>query len=271
VERAWGRWIAIVVGAVALAALLGAGPAWATSPGLNGRIAFASTRDGGGIFTLRPNGTALRRLTSGDDSQPAWSPDGRWLAFTHISLNAAPSGIYLIRADGHRGHFLVDGEQASWSANGHRLVYTGEDAQGNIALAIVRRDGSHAHPIGVVGTDPSWSPQGGVIAFVARTPATGVRDIYLLHLADHQVTNLTQNVNDPDLGIFETASGRTGHRTVRTSLSPRMTARCPSASTGSPSIRSARMGPTSTSARTCRCRFWRSTRPGAGVRRANRL
>lgn len=187
-------------------ALVVTSAAWASSPGRNGRIAFASSRDGGGIFTVRPDGSALQRLTSGDDSQPAWSPDGRWLAFTHMASGSERSGIYLVRADGRRRHFLVAGEQASWSANGLRLVYTGEDAQANVALAVVCRDGTHNHLLGVLGSDPSWSPQGGVIAFVAKTAGTGVRDIYLLRLADGQVTNLTANSSDPDAGLFENAS-----------------------------------------------------------------
>jgi Tol biopolymer transport system component len=192
--------------AMVLSAALTAGPAWASSPGGNGRIAFASTRDGGGIFTVRPDGTALRRLTTGDDSQPAWSPDGRWLAFTHRSSGTERSGIYLVRSDGQRLRFLVAGDGASWSPNGGRLIYTGEDTQGSDALAIIRRDGTGAHFLGVAGTDPSWSPRGGVVAFVARTPETGVRDIYLLRLADRKVTNLTHNRNDPDAELFENAS-----------------------------------------------------------------
>src|SRR5262249_28637600 len=140
------------------------------------------------------------------DSEPAWSPDGRWLAFAHSSLGPERSGIYLIRADGTRRHFLVDGDQPSWSADGRRLVYTGQDAQGNDALAVVRREGTRQHLLGGLGPLPAWSPHGGVIAFVARTPATGVRDIYLLDLASRHVTNLTNGINDPDTGVFETAS-----------------------------------------------------------------
>jgi Tol biopolymer transport system component len=203
---AGARGITGILAVAALGAALTVAPAWASSPGGNGRIAFASAREGGGIFTVPPDGTALRRLTDGDDSQPAWSPDGRWLAFTHSSSGTERSGIYLVRSDGRRRHFLVAGEDASWSPNGSRLVFTGQDAQGSDSLAIVRRDGTGAHVLGVAGTDPSWSPRGGSVAFVARTPETGVRDIYVLHLADRTVTNLTHNRNDPDAELFENAS-----------------------------------------------------------------
>ena len=47
-------------------------------------IAFTSNRDGDyEIYTIRPDGTGLTRLTSssGSDAHAAWSPDGKWIAF----------------------------------------------------------------------------------------------------------------------------------------------------------------------------------------------
>lgn len=57
-------------------------PAW--SP--NGEvIAFTSFRDGDfDIYTIRPNGTGLKRLTTapGNDAHSVWSPDGKHLLFS---------------------------------------------------------------------------------------------------------------------------------------------------------------------------------------------
>ena len=59
-------------------------------------IAFASSRKGGGIYVLRPDGTALRRLFRGVASNVDWSPDGRRIAFE------GDRGIYVIRRAGGR-------------------------------------------------------------------------------------------------------------------------------------------------------------------------
>jgi Tol biopolymer transport system component len=78
---------------VPLAALLLAGSAGAGATARTSRIAFALEVGGPGgdltaLFTVRPDGTHLRRLTApptrqalGGDSGPVWSPRGNRLVF----------------------------------------------------------------------------------------------------------------------------------------------------------------------------------------------
>ena len=65
---------AVLTGAVIMTTLLFASPAWATFPGTNGRITFAALPTPGApgmqIYTIEPNGTGLRQLTTSTATRP---------------------------------------------------------------------------------------------------------------------------------------------------------------------------------------------------------
>jgi Tol biopolymer transport system component/imidazolonepropionase-like amidohydrolase len=74
-----------------------------------------------------PNGTP-RRLTTGDEGEfePAWSPDGQWIAFTTFPTREGGQ-LYRVRADGGAQPQKLTNEAAHWqqpvySPNGSRIV-----------------------------------------------------------------------------------------------------------------------------------------------------
>ena len=73
---------------------------------------------------MSPAGTRFRRLTSSrnDEGDPAWSPDGREIAFTRWSAPnehvSAIGAIYTIRRDGTHEKHLLGGPKAGYSASG---------------------------------------------------------------------------------------------------------------------------------------------------------
>lgn len=135
--------LAATLALAAGAALAAAPAAVATFPGADGKIAFA--RDGD-IWTINPDGTGERRVTSGPhvDVSPDWSPDGKELAFERLSLPpAAPSShVYRVRADGTGLTWVMaNGHEPGWFRDGKRIAFTRDGVDGR-DLFIANRDGS---------------------------------------------------------------------------------------------------------------------------------
>lgn len=72
-------------------------PAWSS----RNRIAFVSMDDGNfHIYTINPDGGGLRKLTEGrgNNEDPCWSPDGRYIAFS--SNRTGRYHVYIMTANG---------------------------------------------------------------------------------------------------------------------------------------------------------------------------
>jgi Tol biopolymer transport system component len=157
-----GRRSALAGVAVALALPSAAMP---TPPGRNGLIAFVNAPHGlaRGIAVIDSVGGSFRQLTRDKrDRSPAWSADGRHVAF------ARAGGVYVMRADGTHLRRLAPelrgGRQPAWSSSGREVAFTRRGA-----LFVMRSDGSHQRVLyrrrGAVANRPSWSPDGRRIAF----------------------------------------------------------------------------------------------------------
>jgi TolB protein len=57
---------------------------------------------------MNSDGSGVTRLTTtaGFDGEPAWSPDGEWIAYQ--SEAGGVQGIYLMRADGSEPRLLIE-------------------------------------------------------------------------------------------------------------------------------------------------------------------
>lgn len=177
-------------------------PTWAP----NGkRIAFEAW--GGalktGIWAMNVNGTGLRLLTD-KGNMPAWSPDGRTIAFR----STFPEAIWLMDADGGNLRRLTTPTQRvglddvdmqpAWSPNGKWIAFSREHPVGHEwhwDVYAVRSDGSGLRQltdrVGHWNTMPDWSPTGMRIAFVSDRARRGVGDVYAMKANGTGKTRLT--------------------------------------------------------------------------------
>jgi TolB protein len=160
------------------------------------KLAFDSDRDGERltgtvenrgvkeIYTADYDGENQRRLTTNRtlNINPAWSPDGRSIAYT--SYRRGPPNIFV----SHIYEGTLDevtkgpGENwlPAWSPDGTRFAFT-STRDGNSEIYVANRDGSNVrrltnHP-GIDST-PTWAPSGTQIAFTSDR--SGTPQIYLV-------------------------------------------------------------------------------------------
>ena len=108
----------------------------------------------------------------GDVQTPAWSPDGRKLAF--VSRRDGNSEIYVMNADGSEQENLTrepaNDSHPSWSRDGRKLVFVSR-RDGNSEIYVMNADGSGLRNLTRTPSDdldPAWSPDGRAIAFVQK-------------------------------------------------------------------------------------------------------
>ena len=129
---------------------------------------------GSAIFTMNPDGTDVRQVSTGDggsDFWPSWSPDGTRVVFA--AIRNEDWGIWSVDADGSNEHMILGGTGAGyvdnpvWSPDGTLIAFVGNlainDYSPEDALYVMRWDGTgvtaiaHAPSIGVAG-DIAWQP-----------------------------------------------------------------------------------------------------------------
>jgi len=177
----------------------GSGPAWSPD---GRRIAFVSGRDGNlEIYVMSADGSEQRNLTrnAAEDRDPVWSPDGRGIAFIRNWQ------VWIMNADGSGQRRLTrngaDNFDPGWSPDGQMIAFErGRRPRGGCgpcpgsvsnAVYVMNADGSAQQRLTRGGSQPRWSPDGRMIAFVSGRD--GNRDIFVMNADGSGQRNLTRD------------------------------------------------------------------------------
>ena len=151
------------------------------------------------------NATNLTKDSVADDTQPAFSPDGEYIAFRS---ERDGGGIFVTGSTGENTRRLTDfGYNPAWSPDGKEIAFATEGVAGpRVRVTSVSQLWSVNVATGVkrlVPTDdavqPSWSPHGLRIAYWGIP--TGKRDIWTVAAAGGEPVQVTGDA---------TSSGRSG-------------------------------------------------------------
>jgi Tol biopolymer transport system component len=159
-----------------------AGSATAAFPGGNGKIAFSSERDGNfEIYSMNADASAQTRLTNdpGTDIDPAWSADGKAIAYT------GSDDIWVMNTDGSGRARLTSDPSAdvnpAWAPSGTKIVFA-STRDGNGEIYVMNVDGSAQTRLTnntAPDDTPAWSPDGKTIAFTSGR--SGNRDVFTMN------------------------------------------------------------------------------------------
>ena len=150
-------------------------------------------------------------VDSGNPTFPAWSPDGRYIAYVAGGASGSPwngGSLYVYDVAADRSTKIVSGTPGrsmswpTWGPQSNRIVFSwqSERTEGNIGIFVVTRTGEHLHWDrwwgGYYLYHPTVAPYGGEF-ILSRVHSSGNRDLY-------KVTRRTSNWQrlDPDSGTY---------------------------------------------------------------------
>ena len=181
-----------------------------------GRLAFGACQDDDrcGIFVTNADGSGVRQLTDPSTQRnldPAWSPDGRKIAFSgfqHCVFGVpgrCTSEIFLMNADGSGVTRLTNRPDSgsyspTWSPDGRRIAFQstafGFPGFSIQAVDIYAMDADGSNQVRLTADPafdlaPAWSPDGSRIAFSSRRD--GDEELYVMNADGSNPQRLSHN------------------------------------------------------------------------------
>lgn len=163
------------------------------------RIAFTSTREGGfkEIWVANANGTSAEQVTRNRtiNLSPSWSPGGGEILFT--SYRDGRPRLYEVDLATHQLRRVLGGQGlvvgGTFSPDGSTIAVSREETRGNSEIVLVSPNGDQVRVLTrdrSIDVSPSWSPDGGRLAFCSSRD--GTPQIYIADLGTGKVERVTR-------------------------------------------------------------------------------
>jgi len=170
------------------------------------KIAYVHSRGPSGtigdVFVMNADGSGQRNLSRhpAHDTNPAWSPDGRKIAF--VSRRDGGQDLYVLNADGsglrRLTHSTYREFAPAWSPDGRKIAFRiARIKRADVELHVMNADGSGERRLTDTLVVPSpdqgapWSPDGQTLAFSAKRD--GNWDVYVINADGSGLRNLTRS------------------------------------------------------------------------------
>jgi TolB protein len=123
---------------------------------------------------------------------PAWSPDGRRLAFTSALRQSI---ISVVPRKGGQPIQIAGGGSPTWTPNGTRIVFAGSDGAGRDEIASIRPNGTDRRVVIPGATEPAFSPDGTKLAYIRRagSPIGAETDVFVANADGTEERRMTNS------------------------------------------------------------------------------
>ena len=181
-------------------------------------ISFSSNRTGNfDIYVMDTNGENPRNLTNhpARELEPAWSPDGRFLAY--VSNRDGDFKIYVMNTRTGEQRRLTDHHESewapAWSPDGKWIAFVSRSDE--IVPPVKFKITSHIYRINANGANlvqltdqgknlrPAWSPDNKQIAFVSYHRGEDRKGLYIMDANGRQVRRVNDQKVQALNGIFQ--------------------------------------------------------------------